>query len=340
MINSKTTDWARAIADDAPDFRGVNLAGKVFANLDLHQQDFRRAVLRRAEFVNCDLTGANFADADLSDANFRGAKCLDVDFSNANLSRANFYQANLSGATFIGANVFSTNFRESQMGQTVFANLDMETCVGLDSVKHSTHSSVAIECLYRSGSNLPLRFLKGVGLPQILLDYLPSLVEAGGPIQFHSCFIRYSHTDEAFARRLWNSMRNERIRVWYAPEEMKGGKKLFEQIDRAINMHDKLLIVLSKEGISSTWVQTEIRRARKREKQDGERKLFPIRLCDMDTLKAWECFDADSGRDIAEEVRAYFIPDFSEWTKPLKFEKEFVKLCRDLRKEGVTTTRG
>jgi len=254
LNKSKATDWATKIADGASDFRGEDLAGEVFSKLDVQQRDFRRAVLRRAEFVDCDLTGANFADADLSGANFRGAKCLDVDFSNANLSRANFYRANLRGAAFVGSNVFFTNFRECEMGQTVFANLEMETCVGLDSVKHTTHSSVAIDSLYRSGSHLPLTFLKGVGLPQILLDYLPSLIEAGSPIQFHSCFISYSHTDEAFARRLWNSMRNERIRVWYAPAEMKGGKKLFEQIDRAIHMHDKLLIVLSKESISSNWV--------------------------------------------------------------------------------------
>ena len=121
----------------------------------------------------------------------------------------------------------------------------------------------------------------------------------------------------------------------YAPEEMKGGKKLFEQIDRAIHMHDKLLIVLSKESIASNWVQTEIRRARKQEKLSGERKLFPIRLCDMETLKQWECFDTDSGRDIAEEVREYFIPDFSDWKKPGKFEDSFGRLCGDLQREGV-----
>jgi hypothetical protein len=223
------------------------------------------------------------------------------------------------------------------MGQTVFAHLEFETCVGLDSVKHIAPSSIAIECLYRSGNNLPLAFLRGAGLPEILLDYLPSLIEAGGPVQFHSCFISYSHTDEAFARRLWNSMRNERIRVWYAPEEMQGGKKLFEQIDRAIHLHDKLIIILSKESISSNWVETEIRRAKKEEKLKGERKLFPIRLCDMETLKAWACFDSDSGRDIAQDIREYFIPDFSSWTKPGKFENEFGKLCRDLRREGVTS---
>jgi hypothetical protein len=338
MSKPKTKDWAERIADESPDFRAANLAGEVFAEIDLHHRDFRRADLRKAQFAGCDLSNANFAEADLSEANFRDAKCLDVDFSNANLSRSNFYQADLGGAKFIGANVFSTNFRDSKMGQTVFANLDMETCIGLDSVKHKAHSSISIECLYRSGSKLPFEFLKGVGLSQILLDYLPSLVQAGGPIQFHSCFISYSHNDEAFARRLWNSMRADRIRVWYAPEEIKGGEKLYEQIDRAISLHDKLLIILSKESISSNWVQTEIRRARKQEKRTGERKLFPIRLCGMDTLREWECFDADSGQDIAGEVREYFIPDFSEWTKPNKFEKEFLKLSRDLRSEGVTTS--
>ena len=340
MTEPEPPDWARKIADGDVDFRGANLPNQDFSGLDLHQRDFRRAFLRGSRFDRCDLTGANFAEADLSGANFRGARCHDVDFSNANLSGANFYQANLQGVAFLSCNLFSTVFRESVMGQTVFANLDLETCVGLDSVTHNGHSSIAIECLYRSGNNLPMKFLKGVGLPQILLDYLPALIEAGGPIQFHSCFISYCHTDEAFARRFWIGLRNERIRAWYAPEEMKGGKKLFEQIDRAINLHDKLLIVLSKESISSNWVETEIRRARKQEKRTGERKLFPIRLCDMDTLRAWECLDADSGQDIAEEVREYFIPDFSEWTKPARFEKEFSKLCRDLRREGVKPTTG
>jgi hypothetical protein len=167
-----------------------------------------------------------------------------------------------------------------------------------------------VECLYRSGNNLPLKFLEGAGFPKGLLSYLPELVQAGAPIQFYSCFISYSHLDEAFARRLWVSLRDKRIRVWYAPEEMQGGRKLFEQIDRAIHLHDKLLIVLSKASLNSDWVQTEIKRARKREKQSGERKLFPIRLCEMKTLEAWECFDADTGRDIAEEIRAYFIPGF------------------------------
>ncbi len=282
---------------------GLTSRVKTSQEASLPQRDFRRSVLRGCNFTGCDLSGANFVDADLSRANFKGAKLQDADFSNANLTKVNFYRANLLGATMAGANLLFTNFREARMGQTVFANVDLETCVGLETVAHEEPSSVGVDCLYRSGHNLPLSFLKGVGLSESLLAYLPELVQAAAPIQFHSCFISYSHLDEAFARHLWSGLRNERIRVWYAPEQMQGGKKLFEHIDRAIQLHDKLLIVLSKSSLASAWVQTEIRRARKKERETWERKLFPIRLCAMETLQAWECFDGDTGRDIAVEVR-------------------------------------
>ncbi len=57
---------------------------------------------------------------------------------------------------------------------------------------------------------------------------------------------------------------------------------------------------------------TEIRRVRKAE-VNQQRKLFPIRLADTEVLKAWECFDADSGKDLAVKVREHFIPGFSHW---------------------------
>jgi hypothetical protein len=325
----------KVLSEESSDHRGAALTGENFSDTQLPVRDFRRAILRKTRFINCDLTGCNFAEADLSGANFKGAKVVDVDFSKANLTGANFYQANLVGAVFNGSNLFATIFREATMGQTVFANLDMDRCVGLETVKHQGPSSVAVECLYRSGNNLPLKFLEGAGFSQNLLSYLPESVQAGGPIQFHSCFISYSHQDESFARQLWSKLTDRRIRVWYAPEDMQGGKQLFEQIDRAIHLHDKLLVVLSQSSLASNWVQTEIKRARKQEIKTGERKLFPIRLCDMETVEAWEMFDADSGTDLAAEVRKYYIPDFSDWLKPRGLDQEFKKLCRDLRLEGV-----
>lgn len=83
--------------------------------------------------------------------------------------------------------------------------------------------------------------------------------------------------------------------------------------------------------MKSEWVRTEIRRARKIEREENRRKLFPIRLVDLDAIQKWECFDADSGKDLAVEMREYYIPDFSNWRDHDSFEAEFAKLVRDLR---------
>ena len=126
------------------------------------------------------------------------------------------------------------------------------------------------------------------------------------------------------------------MRVWFAPEDVQGGKKLHEQIDEAIRVYDKLLLVLSAESMNSEWVRTEIRKARKAEIKEGKRKLFPIRLVDFKTIREWECFDADSGKDLGVEIREYFIPDFSNWKDHDSFEAAFARLLKDLKAEEST----
>lgn len=149
-------------------------------------------------------------------------------------------------------------------------------------------------------------------------------------LSFHSCFISYSHKDELFAKRLNSRMRKAGVHVWYAPEDVQGGQKLHEQIEVEIKKHDKLLIVLSENSLKSEWVITEIIEARKAELKSKRRKLFPIRLVSMDKIKKWQCFDADSGKDLAIEIREYFIPDFSNWRDHGSFETAFDKLLKDL----------
>jgi hypothetical protein len=168
-------------------------------------------------------------------------------------------------------------------------------------------------------------------VPEALISYLPALAEAVQPIQWHSCFISYSTKDEKFAERLHARMRQAGLRVWFAPEDMKGGDYFFEQIERAIQLHDRLLLVLSEDSIQSKWVEREIRKTRKVERAEKRRKLFPITLTDYATLKKWECLDSDTGEDLAEEVRKYHIPDFSNWKNHDAFERAFARLEKDLR---------
>jgi len=148
--------------------------------------------------------------------------------------------------------------------------------------------------------------------------------------RFSSCFVSYSHRDDAFVTRLVESLRAAGVRVWFAPEDLVGGKKLYDEIRDAIDRFDRLLIVLSQHSISSDWVKSEIRNARRRELRDRRQVLFPISLVDFDMLRSWELFDADLGHDIARELREYFIPDFSNWQDAVAYDYQLTKVVAGL----------
>ena len=64
--------------------------------------------------------------------------------------------------------------------------------------------------------------------------------------------------------------------------------------------------------------------------------LFPVKIVSYSALADWECFDADTGKDLATEIREYFIPDFSDWKQDHDaYQKAFERLLRDLRQEGA-----
>src|SRR5215213_1072228 len=206
---------------------------------------------------------------------------------------------------------------------TIFADIDLSSVIGLETMLHTAPSEVGVSTIIKSQGKIPEVFLIGCGVPEPLITHIPSLVAGLQPIQFYSCFISYSGKDEEFARRLHSRMREAELRVWFAPEDMKGGDKIYDQIDRAIQVHDRLLLVLSEDSLRSKWVETEIRRARKVELKEGRRKLFPIRLTSYEALREWVCIDSSTGEDLAEEVRGYFLPDFSNWKSHDDFERAF-----------------
>lgn len=166
-------------------------------------------------------------------------------------------------------------------------------------------------------------------MPENFIEYMASLVGTG--LEFYSLFISYSTKDQAFADRLYADLQAQGVRCWFAPHDMRGGRKIHEQIDEAIRVHDKLLLILSERSMKSEWVMTEISKARKREIQEGRRILFPIRLCSFEELRDWECFDADAGKDSAREIREYFIPDFSDWKEDDAYRRAFDRLLKDLQ---------
>ena len=182
----------------------------------------------------------------------------------------------------------------------------------------------------RSG-RLPLQFLRGCGLSDQFIEYLPSLLQEA--IEFYSCFISYSTKDQNFADRLYADLQNRGVRCWFAPDDIQAGRKIHEQIDEAIRVYDKLLLVLSSSSMASEWVKTEIAHGRQKETQGNRRVLFPISLVEFSKIKRWKCFDADTGKDSAREIREYFIPDFSNWKDHDSYKEAFDRLLKDLKQE-------
>lgn len=320
--------WREDNPDIRPDLIGGDLTGGNLVGANLTEADFTRANLTGA-----DLSYANLRDADLNGANLSRAYLGGVVLWGANLSGANLRRANLSGANLRSATLMRANLMDAVVCFTSFGNIDLSLTNGLDNVRHNGPSTIGIDTLYKSGGKIPVEFLRGCGVPEEFITHIPSLIGALEPIQFYSCFISYSTKDDEFARRLHSRMREANLRVWFAPEEMKGGEKVHEQVERAIQLHDRLLVVLSEESMKSNWVINEIRNARRVELREYRRKLFPIGLTSFDRVKDWKLIDPDTGEDLALELRSYYIPDFSNWKDHDAFEREFDRLLRDLRAE-------
>jgi TIR domain len=203
----------------------------------------------------------------------------------------------------------------------------------LAALKQYNAMQIPVEYFEEAMDRLVGKYLN-VALDQVLPP--PLLLEGTVPRNqaqtdsYYSCFISFSTKDEEFAQRLYEDLQDNGVECWFSPHSMRGGEKIHEQIDAGIRKYDRLLLILSDNSIQSPWVKTEIMKARKRELLEKGRVLFPLRLVDFERLLAWECFDADTGTDHAAEIRAYFIPNFSNWKQPDAYNKEFGKLLRNL----------
>ena len=322
ILNNPVVDLSSA------DLSGLDLGSvNVFTHADLHN-----SILTDTDMTKTDLGGASLVNADLTGANLRGASLAGAELWGACLDGASLVDTVLYDTDFSETHADGTDFSNSVMDGTIFAEVDLSCARGLDEVRHEGPCKIGIGTIYLSGGKIPDAFLRGAGVPEDFITYMKSLV--GKAIEFYSCFISYSTKDQEFAERLHGDLQNKNVRCWFAPHDVQGGKKLHEQIDEAIRVHEKVLLILSAESMNSEWVKTEIAKARKREVREKRQVLFPVRLVPFEAIRDWECFDADTGKDSAREIREYFIPDFSNWKNHDEYQKAFERLMKDLKAGG------
>ena len=317
------------------DLSGANLSGASFTMGNLSGANLTEANFTMADFSGADLIKANLSRANLTDANLLEARLIGATLDRANLSRSNLIgatldRANLSGANLIGAkldranlsgaNLSGADFSGAKLHESLFNNVDLSTAIGLESCHHTAPSGVDYRTLTRS-KNVPLVFWRGCGLPDALIEYMPSLT--GDAIQFYSCFISYSSKDQKFAERLHADLQDNGVRCWFAPHDLPIGAKTWDGIDEAIRSRDKVLLILSKRAIDSNWVEDEVTMALSEERRRKKLVLFPVRL-DPTVMKT----DEPWARKLRDNRN---IGDFSKWKNHDAYKATFDRVLRDLK---------
>jgi hypothetical protein len=270
------------------------------------------------------LTGATLASADLS-----GATLMNSRLDGVNLSGADLTDATLGGASLLQANLSGAKLNNIYLSSTNFSDTNLDHVVGLDTCRYSGPCTVDHRTLFEY-EPLPSHFLRGCGLPESLIDYLPSL--RGNPIQFYSCFISYSSKDQIFADRLYADLQNKGVRCWFAPHDLAIGAKSWDAIDEAIRVRDKVLLVLSQAAIESDWVEDEVNKAYAEERERKTTVLFPIRIDDsvMTTKEPW-------ARKLLDQRN---IGNFLRWNEPSEYNKSVDRVLRDLKAIDRDSTPG
>jgi len=319
---------------------GANLTCANLRGAHLEQADLRYANLTEAILISADLTqaylaqanlnGVNLTAAILAHADLRSAILISADLTHAYLTRANLAEAHLYRAKFNGTSLHQTDFTNAKLAETVFANTNLGEAKDLATVNHAGPSTLGFDTLARSG-NLPQVFLRGCGLSEEFIDYLPSLINR--PITFYSCFISYSHIDATFARQLHDFLQGRGIRCWLDEKQLLPGHDLHDEVDRGIKLWDKVLLCASEASLNSWWVDKEITHTFAKERVLTERKgkkvraLIPLDL-DGFLFDGWENSDAD-------EVRKRLAADFTGWeTNNQKLQEQFERVLKALRTDG------
>jgi hypothetical protein len=172
----------------------------------------------------------------------------------------------------------------------------------------------------RTGSDLHASVAPAVAAIRRAIRELGSRVEERP--QHSSCFISYSWHDKDFAAQLHHDLEQVGVRCWLDVKDLQAGRKISEQIDRAIQAHDKVLLVLSEASVRSPWVRAEVRNASRLESARRSPVLFPVRLDDAVL--------AEKGGEEIEDLKERFIVDFRSWQDQRQYRKSFAKLVRDL----------
>jgi uncharacterized protein YjbI with pentapeptide repeats len=268
------------------------------------------------------------SSVDLTRADLRGAVLSGANLSGANLSRADLSGAVLFEALLRTSQLADANLSEASVSVTIFADVDLSCCKGLESLVHYGPSTLGIDSIIRSKGNIPERFLRGVGSPDAFITFIRSLFAT----QFFSCFISYSSVDKAFAVRLYDALQAKGIRCWLDEKLLLPGDDISRQLERGIHLWDKFLLCASKNSLTSPWVEEEIQTTLDKERMlrsERGKKIFKLIPLDLDGYMLSEAWQLGTH---AKEIKARVAANFRGWDSPgFNFDEQVGRVIKALR---------
>jgi uncharacterized protein YjbI with pentapeptide repeats len=330
-------DVPSRILDDSPkahlsgaDLHGSSLHRANLRGAELSGANLSRAGLSWANLRGAELSGANLSMADLSWADLREADLRGADLRGANLRWASLFGANLQGANFSKADLTEAHLGKTLLCETDFGAAYLRDAKGLAECKFEGPCILDMRAIQQSGL-LPVPFLRGCGLPDSFIEYLPSLLNQA--VQRFSCCISYSIGDKAFAKRLFDTLEGRDIRCWLNEKRAIPGDAFLDQVDRAIRIWDKTLLCCSKDSLSSWWVDNEIDSAFEKEQKLSKERGQTLALIPLDLDGYLLSGQWQSGK--AEQMCSRMVADFRGWKgRQEAFESEVQRVILALRVNG------
>ena len=165
--------WRRNSIGTMANFRGVNLAGKKFSQVDFSQCDFRGSYLYGSIFEDCRFTKTNFSGANLrcgvftgshfNQCEFRSTFALHSNWTGCTLNRCDIDQAQFTGSNFSNANILYGYCHESTFHRSKFVDVTIKGVQIIDcNIHRADFTNANLVGVHWAGSSLARSTMKDV----------------------------------------------------------------------------------------------------------------------------------------------------------------------------------
>lgn len=126
---------------------------------------------------------------------------------------------------------------------------------------------------------------------------------------------------------LVDDLKKRGIPCWFAPQALRTGNYVAEEIEEAIWTRDKFIIVVSESAFESQWVSREVEAALERERKERKNVIIPIRIDNAleSTTSAWG----------SELRRRRMVADFRTWKEAVGYEDAVEQVAEEISGRSV-----